>query len=194
METPAPVPDRRPDADDPGLDARLHRVLDGVAVDTTDPARARYRSSPAARPGRAVRAPAFAFVAGVLVTLGAGAALTGSVEPRVWLERAEGGMHRVEDTIVPAAAGSPTPSAVPTPDPAPSTGTVAAPPTPRATPRSEAIPGNRDARPSPVAATSPSPSSDGGGGRDGGHDGGMSPSPSPSSTPSPSPKPSSGPD
>jgi len=185
---------------------RLLGQLDAWQPSRPDPAQARYRELARSSPGgghAGLRGLGFGFVAGAVATVGVLILLTGSVQPQVWLDRAQGGVRHLEEDIVesrqPAASPQPTASDLPSP-PSPRVGS----PTANGTGQLPTLPnsvttvsdqhddhsgsGGGSTGPStqPVSAPAPTPSSgegDGSSGSSGGHDGGTSaPQPSPSPT------------
>jgi hypothetical protein len=179
---------------------RLHGQLDAWQPSRPDPAQAQYRDlalvgQVGGRP--LIRGVGFGFVAGAVATVGVLILLTGSVQPQVWLDRAQGGVRHLEEDIVesrePAATPQPTAADLPSPPstrpgspPAGGAGRPPAAPTVVTTQSDEH--GDASAPPAPSTTPAPAPSpvdGDGTSSGSGGHDGGasaQSPSPSPTSS------------
>jgi hypothetical protein len=182
---------------------RLQGQLDAWQPPRPDPAQARYREL-ARRPGgglAGLKGLGLGFAAGAAATIGVLILLTGSAQPQVWLDRAQGSVRHLEEDIVESRqpAASPQPTAADQPSP-PST--RAGSPTANGTGQLPALPnsvstvsdqhedqsgsGGGSSGPSTQPTPAPPPSSgdgDGSSGSSGGHDGGTSaPQPSPSPT------------
>jgi len=177
--------------------------LDAISPPNPDPGAARY-SRLAGEPGLAAPPPrlrgiGLGFVAGVATVLALLVFATGSIQPEVWLTRAESGVRHLEDTLVESQEPAATPTVSASASPAlslPSSPTLSpqqsgSRPEPRApAPAVAPSPSVGDvsheesstvaAQPSPVPSPSPSPSEDGHSSSSSGSDGDPSPSPSPS--------------
>jgi hypothetical protein len=180
---------------------RLHGQLDAWQPSHPDPAQARYRDLALAGQGGGrpvLKGMGFGFVAGAIATLGVLILLTGSVQPQVWLVRAQGGVRHLEEDVVesrqPAASPQPTAAELPSP-PATRSGSSSSNGSGRPPAAPTAVSSQDDqhgdtSTPTPAPSTRPTPTpspvdGEGTSGDSGGHDGGasaLSPSPSPTSS------------